>query len=220
MLSALTRVLEPLASSHAPHLVIALWISAMAVLVLRDHRLALLAFMAQRVVVAVLLLPTVGVPLVTTHAISSIATVVMCLVGEWLLRRLTTTVTGGATASDQRAFWGPALRLTSGSLGLLLAYALLPRIGVAWLPPAVAQAAACLIISSVFMLLLAESPLRTGLAVLTFADGARLIYALWQPNPVAWGLWNVCDVCVALAASMLRRHEVVRQRGTMVGEQA
>jgi hypothetical protein len=174
------------------------------VLVLGDHPLALLPFLWQRGLVIALLWSAIRLPLGSMSGMASIALALLMIGGElwgWFTRRRTGTV---AQATRLPAT-GWAVRVLGAALALLLANGLLRVEVIQRLPPAAAQAAVPLCVNGLFMLLLADSGWLTGFGVLTVADGLRVLYALWPPDPLWWGLWAVSDVIVALGTSHLRR---------------
>jgi hypothetical protein len=100
------------------------------------------------------------------------------------------------------------LRALAVALALLLTHGLVQRYAPSLLPPLVSWSVAWLLVEFCFAVLMAPTPLHTGLGVLAFADAGRILYALTQPDPLVWGVWALCDVLVALAAAHLRTVEV------------
>jgi hypothetical protein len=203
----LLHELESLSSSHAPQLVVSLALCGIVLLIVPDDRLAILAFLAQRLVVIGLLWSTIQLPLGSTSIVASIAIVLIYAVAE--LRLLLV----GAKQRRQAGRGRPAttslpFRALAATLGLLFTYGLVRVYAPGFFPPIVAYPVVLLTVNSFLIVLLANSALRTGMGILTFASGCRILYALWQPNLLVWGLWNACDVLVALAASHLRSTEV------------
>jgi hypothetical protein len=90
----------------------------------------------------------------------------------------------------------------------LLTHGLVQRYAPSLLPPLVSWSVAWLLVEFCFAVLLAPTPLHTGLGVLAFADAGRILYALTRPDALVWGVWACCDVLVALAAAHLRTVEV------------
>lgn len=203
MLSSWLRALEPLSSSHAPQLTLALVICGATSLVLSDHRLALLAFLVQRLIVIVLLWPAIGVSMGLTNLIAALALVLVGGGTEWGLRRRNARRASHAWRQQPFAMSAP-FRALAAALVLLVAYGSVQTYSFPWLPQTMAFVTVWLIALSLLSLLLAGSGLGTGLGVLGFADGCRVLYALSQPNLLVWGLWSACDVLVALAAAYLR----------------
>jgi len=206
MLSTWSLWLERLSSSHAPELTAGLTVCGLVVLVLGDHPLALLPFLLQRGLAIALLWSALRTPLSSMSGIASIAIALLWIGGElwaWFGQRRTATADKGAALP--RIGW--PIRALAAALAMLLANGLLGVEFVQRLPPAAAQAAVPLCINGLFMLLLAESGWLTGFGILTVADALRVAYALWQPDPLWWGLWAASDVIVALGASYLRRFQ-------------
>lgn len=202
MLSSWLRALEPLSSSHAPQLMLALVICGATSLVLSNHRLAILAFLVQRLIVIVLLWPAIGANMGVTNLIAVLALVLVGGGTEWSLR--SRNAHGAPHAWRQPFAMSAPFRALAAALALLVAYGSGRTYSFPWLPQTMAFVAVWLIALSLLSLLLAGSGLGTGLGVLGFADGCRVLYALSQPNLLVWGLWSACDVLVALAAAYLR----------------
>jgi len=211
MLSTWSLWLETLSSSRAPQLTAGLTVCGLAVVVLGDHPLALLPFLLQRGLMIALLWSALRAPLSSMSGMASIAIAVLLIVGElWAWFRRGRTATADDAAPLPRMGW--PIRALAAALALLLTNGLLRVEVVQRLPLAAALAAVPLGVSGLFMLLLAEDGWLTGLGILTVTDGLRVLYALWQPDPLWWGVWAASDVIVALGASHLRRlqHAVAR----------
>jgi len=207
LLPTIIRLLEPLAASRALHLVVGLHISGALLLACPDDRLLIPFFLVQRGIVIILLWSNIGLYLTATSAAASIAVALVYLITAWRLYHRC----GGALAQLRR----DALPLThlpfralAAALAVLLTYGLLQAYAPPLLPALVSWAVAWLLVEFCFALLLAPTPLHTGLGILAFADAGRILYALTRPEPLAWGLWAMCDVFVALATAHLRTVEV------------
>jgi hypothetical protein len=204
MLSTWLLWLERLSSSRAPQLTAGLTVCGLLVLVLGDHPLALLPFLLQRGLVIALLWSALRLPLGSISGIASIAIALLLISAElwrWISRRWT----GPAVQAARPSAPGWPIRALGAALALLLTNGLLRVELVQRLPPAVAEAAVPLCVNGLLMLLLADSGWLTGFGVLSLADGLRVGYALWQPDPLCWGLWAASDVIVALGTAHLRR---------------
>ena len=213
MLPTILRTLEPLASSRALHLVVGLFISGALLLTSPDDRLLIPSFLVQRGIVIVLLWSRIGLYLVATSAAASIAVSLIYLITMWCLYRNA----GAAIARMARGAMPLThlpFRALAAALAVLLTYGLVQRYAPPLLPPLVSWSVAWLLVEFCFALLLASTPLHTGLGVLAFADAGRILYALTRPDPLVWGLWASCDVLVALAAAHLRTVEVAAYGGT------
>jgi hypothetical protein len=104
-------------------------------------------------------------------------------------------------------------------LGLLVTYGLVQAFPSHLLPLTVATAVISLVVTAMLVLLAADGGLRTGLGVQTLMDAGRIIYALWGPDTVVWGLWAALDVMVALAAShLLSTNAPAVDNGVLGGE--
>jgi hypothetical protein len=212
LLPTIIRMLEPLASSRALHLVVGLYISGALLLACPDERLLIPFFLVQRGIVITLLWSSLNLYAVATSAAASVAVGLIYLVTAWCLY----VKVGDAIARLRRG----ALPLThlpfralAAALAVLLTYGLVQRYAPAQLPPLLSWSVAWLLVEFCFALLLAPSPLYTGLGILAFADAGRILYALTRPDPLIWGLWAACDVLVALAAAHLRTVEVACEGG-------
>ncbi len=212
MLPTILRALEPLASSRALHLVVGLYGSGALLLLSPDDRLLIPFFLFQRGIVIVLLWSNIGLPLVTVSSAASVAVGLIYLITVWSLYRKAAPAVAQARARAQPLTHLP-LRALAVALALLLTHGLVQRYAPSLLPPLVTWSVAWLLAEFCFALLLAPTPLHTGLGVLSFADAGRILYALTRPDPLVWGVWALCDVLVALAAAHLRTVEVAAYGG-------
>lgn len=207
MLSTILRTLEPLASSRALHLVVGLYCSGALLLLSPDDRLLIPLFLLQRGIVIILVWSNIGLELVATSAAASVAVGLIYLVTVWCLYRKAAAAVARA-ARGARPLTHLPLRALAVALALLLTHGLVQRYAPPLLPPLVSWSVAWLVAEFCFALLLAPTPLHTGLGVLAFADAGRILYALTRPDALVWGVWASCDVLVALAAAHLRTIEV------------
>lgn len=178
--------------SYAPQLVVGLVICGIAALTISNLPLATTAFLVQRLMVITLLWPSLKTPLRTINLITLGAIAAIYYITEWHRR----------SDRSRSSFPNPLFKALTAALGLLLARGLVQT----WLTPSlpmVAFTVSWLIIAGLLIILLTDGALRTGLGILTFADGCRVLYALWEPSPLVWALWSIGDVLVALAASHL-----------------
>jgi hypothetical protein len=202
LLSALLHTLDSLAAARALQLITGLVVCGATLLMASDHRLTLAAFLAQRSIIFILLWPTLGIRLDLVNVIAFFAIALVLYGTEWRLR---------CTRIGEQADtgWGQPFRMSlsfralAAALGLLVAYGAVQTYIIKLLPPIVGFATAWLFVVSLLSLLLASGGLGAGLGALTFADACRILYALGQPNLLVWGLWNVCDVLLALGTSYL-----------------
>jgi hypothetical protein len=202
MLSNLLLEFQSLGPSQTPQLVATL-VACGVILVISGHRLAVMAFLVQRLMVIALLQFSLGLPMTAMLLVASIAAGLLYLLAEGRL-----LVAG--TMRCKRLIW-PAwplkqvpLRALTAGLGLLLIYALVGEYTPDWLPLTASATASSLLVTGVLVLILANSGVQTGIGVQTFMDAGRIIYALRDPQPIIWGLWAAFDVIVALAASYLQ----------------
>jgi hypothetical protein len=177
---------------------------------------AIPVFLVQRLIVIALLWSAIQLPLGSTSIVASVAIVLIYAVTELRLLRARMKETAQADGSRPSRASLP-FRALVAALGLLVTYGLVRVYGLNLLPPIVAFPVVLLTVNSFLIALIADNALWTGLGILTFADGCRILYALWQPGVLVWGLWGACDVLVALAASHLRNTEVAIIKGQAAG---
>ena len=212
MLPTIIHTLEPLASSHAVHLVVGLYVSGALLLLSPDDRLLLPFFLLHRGIVMVLLWSNIGSALVAASSAASLAVGLIYLVTMYCLYRRAAVAIARTTRGALPLTYLP-FRALAVALALLLTYGLLQRYAPPALPPLVSWSVTWLLVEFCFAVLLAPSTLHSGLGILAFADAARILYALLRPDPLVWGLWASCDVLVALAAAHLRTVEVAAYGG-------
>jgi hypothetical protein len=212
LLPTIVRTLEPLAASRALHLVVGLYISGALLLLSPDDRLLIPFFLLQRGIVIVLLWSNIGLPLVKVSAAASIAVGLIYLVTLWTLYRKAGRAVARA-ARGARPLTSLPLRALAVALALLLTHGLVQRYAPSLLPPLVSWSVAWLLVEFCFAVLMAPTPLHSGLGVLAFADAGRILYALTRPDALVWGVWASFDVLVVLAAAHLRTVEIAAYRG-------
>ena len=216
MLPTLLLWLESLSASRAPQLAAGLALCGMALLIAGDHPLAVLAFLAQRVMVMGLLWSAIGLPLGSATAVASAAVALILALAElrlWSARR----------GVGRNAHWsapsrsGLAVRVLAAALALLLTNGLVQTVALDLLSYAVTFPSVALLVSGFLLLLLSGGALQTALGVFAVSDALRVLYAAWQPDPLVWGIWAACDVLVALGASHLRDVELATSEGGAAG---
>ncbi len=206
MLSNLLAEFQSLGPSHTPQLITTLMACGI-ILVISGHSLAVMAFLVQRLMVMALLQSSLGLPMTAMMLAASIAAGLMYLLVE---RRLlvASTVEGRHSVRLAGLLRQMSLRALAAGLALLLIYALVRTYTPDWLPLTASATVTSLLVTGVLVLILANSGLQTGVGVQTFMDAGRVLYALWEPNPLIWGLWAAVDVMVALAASYLQERGI------------
>ncbi len=202
MLSNLLLELQSFGPSQTPQLVATL-VACGVILVISGHRLAVIAFLVQRSMVITLLQTSLGLPMTAMLLVASTAAGLLYVFAEGRLlaagamrRKILTW-----SASPLKQVF---LRSLAAGLGLLLTYALVGEYTPDWMPLTASATVTSLLVTGVLVLVLANGGLKTGMGVQTFMDAGRVIYALWEPQPMIWGLWAAFDVMVALAASYLQ----------------
>jgi hypothetical protein len=216
MLLDYLREFDSLAFSHLPQLIAGLLICETA-LIATGRWLAVLAFLLQRLIVVALLWSSLEPPLAMVMLLTSFAALLIYTVAEGQL--LPGQLMGKRPSSRQAGFQPRvALRGLVAGFGLLMTYGLVRASPSHVLPLTIATAVISLLVTGVFLLLLANGGLRTGLGVQTFMDASRILYALSGPDTVLWGAWAALDVLVALAASHLHTVEAGASEHEAPGE--
>ncbi len=206
MLSNLLAEFQSLGPSHTPQLITTLMACGI-ILVISGHSLAVMAFLVQRLMVMALLQSSLGLPMTAMMLAASIAAGLMYLLVEGRLL-VASTVEGRHSVRLAGLLRQMSLRALAAGLALLLIYALVRTYTPDWLPLTASATVTSLLVTGVLVLILANSGLQTGVGVQTFMDAGRVLYALWEPNPLIWGLWAAVDVMVALAASYLQERGI------------
>ncbi|MGB9879788.1 MAG: hypothetical protein ACPLRM_03405 [Anaerolineae bacterium] len=219
-MSTLFHEIVPFASTRTPQLVSGLVLCGAISFAVSDFRLGAWAFLGQRLILIVLLWAIVGASLALTSTIAAIAIALIFSITAWriwYIQRSARKATTGAIV-HKLSLNRFALRILIAALGILVSYGLVQKYHDL-LPFLTAFTIAWLFVSSLLNLLLPDHALHKSLGILNFADGCRILYALWQPTPMIWGLWAACDVLIALAASHLRHGEVIVARSKSTGGQ-
>ncbi len=205
MLPTLLNEIVAFASSRTPQFVSGLILCGAVSFALSDFRLAAWSFLGQRLMLVVLLRPLIGDTLAITGAIAAVAIALIFTTSAWRLwhvqrsaRRSGTEATTSSTLLSRFS-----LRFLAAAFGILVSYGLVQKFRLFSMSSLTALAIAWFFVSSLLSVLLPDHALHTGVGILNFADGCRILYALWHPAPLVWGLWMVCDVLIALAVSYL-----------------
>ena len=199
MLNNLIAVLEPLALTHAIPLVAGAIAVGLLSLILPDDGLTAVAFLLQRGLLLVLLWSRVSAQLLASSAVATLAVgfIYSATTISLYLHRKT------RPSPQPRLPTHLPFRVAAAALALLLTSAAVRYFSRTAVPALILWVVAWLLVQSVFSLLLAVSPLNTGLGILTFADAGRIVCSMLRPDPVLWGAWAVCDVLIALGAARL-----------------
>jgi hypothetical protein len=196
--------LEFLSSACVPQLIAGLVICEAALLAVSSHSLAMLVFLVQRSILTILLWPAVGLVLTRINALALGTIALVYCITEWRVLR------AAKAGSECPGLLGNApFRLLAASLGMLMVHGFVRAYSFDGLPPSITLVAVSLVFNGLLAILLGGGGLRAGLGVLMLADCGRLLYALSRPDALVWGLWNACDVLVALAASHLHSVQVI-----------
>lgn len=221
MLPTLFNEIVAFASSRTPQFVSGLILCGVISFALSDFRLGAWSFLGQRLVLIALLCPVIGVPLAITSAIAATAIALIFAITAWRLwyiqRSVRKGVTGEVTSTSSLSRF--SLRLLAAALGILVSYGIVQKYYGYSLPFHTALTITWLFVSSVLSVLLPDHAMHIGVGIVNFADGCRILYALWQPVPIVWGLWTACDVLIALAVSHLYNAEALVIKGKLMGGQ-
>lgn len=218
MLPIPLHVLEVLSSSRVPQLILSLLICGVILVVVSDHRLAILAFLVQRLIVIVLLWSTIGTPLASTSMVALVAIALIYYITERRLGRVEAREI--VQANRGRPFLTRLpFRMLAASLGALVTYGFVQTYHFNPLPLMAVLAVVWLVVESLLILLLADNAVYIGLGALVFTDGCRTLYAFWQPNLLVWGLLGAYDILVALTACYLHNAESAATKGQLAGGQ-
>lgn len=200
MWNILFGALEGLSVSGAPQLMLALVAAGAVLLVVPYYGVALWAFLVQRFIVLIFLWGQIGPNLSLLSTVALLTITIVSYATMWHLRGARPNALG--LEWEEGALGSVLFRVLALVLAALLTFGLVRARD--WpLSFNVAFSVIWLLMISVFGLLLGDGGLRTGLAVLTFADAGRVLYALWGPSVLVWGIWSACDILVALAACYL-----------------
>ncbi|HNR97444.1 MAG TPA: hypothetical protein PKJ21_06275 [Anaerolineae bacterium] len=210
MLTNLIAALEPLAQTHAIHLVAGSIAAGLVLLILPGDALLGAIFLLQRAAILLLLWPRLPRQLVASSAVASLAVglIYAATALSFFLRRRT-----GTTARSRLLRHLPS-RIAAAALALLLASAAARATSSVPIPQLMLWMVAWLVVQSAFSLLLAASPLQTGIGALAFADAGRILYALLRPDALLWGAWAACDVLIALGVARLAINTTVAPDAT------
>ena len=216
MLLNLFDEFRSLSASQAPQLVACLIVCGAISWIVPDSFLSVWAFSLTRLVVVILLWPTVGDSLGAASIIACAAAMLIFSVAVWSLRPRTWKSLWSASGKPV-TFPGTAFRVLAPAVIALASYRIGQALAFAPAPFLSRYVVAWFTVSGVLTLLLTNTSLRNGWAALWLSDAARILYALGQPDPLLWGLWHGLDVFVVLVASYLSDREVA---ATRIREQA
>ena len=202
MLTNLFALLEPLGLTEAIHLVTGSIAVGLVLIILPSDALTGAVFLLQRALILVLLWPRLPTPLLASSAAASLAVGLI-----YTATVLSLHLSGRARVSPRSSLLAHLpFRVVAAALALLLASAAARSFTTTALPELMLWMVTWLLVQSVFSLLLASSPLQTGIGVLAFADAGRILYSLLRPDPLLWGAWAACDVLIGLGVASLRSH--------------
>lgn len=202
MFPALLHNLGWLLQLDAQRLIVALVACEVVLLLASNSILSAVAFLGQRLALALILWSTHRWPLSAAMLLSSIGVVLIQTVTVFLHWRRRVAQERGPEGRQ----WMPVelpLRACGAALGMLVAHGLVQTYLSTSLPETAAYAVGFLATGGLFGLVLAGSALQAALGLLMLADAYRVVYALGQPDPLLWGLWLAADLVIALAASGL-----------------
>jgi len=190
-----------------------IFITAGLLILLRGWASALLALMIQYLLLAWLLTTVIPLPLALIKALMG---AIACVILYWSARR-----TGDAPTSPFKplelddnarreainAATGFSMRMPFRVGALLLAalatYGLATRYPLPEMTLEAGLACTWLTVVALVLLALSESPLRIGMALLTWMMAFEMFYVTWERSLTIAGFWGIATLFVALGAGYL-----------------
>lgn len=194
MLELITRILQAI-SGFAPQQVAILVVAASAVLLLiNDHRVALIPLLLQYILLAFLVGPRVYGPLVLVRSGLGFAIcLIMLITAIHVQRTMPHTPRTGSRAL------GLVYRLLVIAFGGLIAYGMWRSNLLPQLNSLDSLTSYGLIIMGLLAAASSSDPLRIGLGILTCLNGFETAFILLQQGLLVVGLWGLIDILLALA---------------------
>jgi hypothetical protein len=219
-LPTLTDILASLPTITTATAVAGLFITASLMVLLLDWSQAMLALVVQYVLFGWLLAAFIPLPLAL---IKTLTGAIACVILYWSARRIGELPASpfepveldGAARRRLVAVRRKAVRDATGfsmqmpfrvaalSLAVLATYGLATRYSLPGLTPAVGLAAVWLAIVALLLLGLTESPLRIGMALLTWLMAFEMFYVTWEQSVTIAGFLGIATLFVALGTGYL-----------------
>jgi hypothetical protein len=210
----LADILASLPTITTSTAVTGMFITASLMILLREWSQALLALVIQYLLFGWLLTMLIPLPLALIKVLMG---AIACVILYWSARRtgeLPTLpfepVTSDETARRQQAIQAAAsfpmrmpFRVVALSLAALATYGLASRYPLPEVPPVVSLACTWLAVAALVLLGLTESPLRTGMGLLTWLMAFEMFYVSWERSLTIAGFLGMATLLVALGAGYL-----------------
>jgi hypothetical protein len=190
-----------------------MFITASLTVLLPDWPQALLALVIQYLLFGWLLTTLIPLPLALIKALMG---AIACVILYWSARRIgeLPISSSGAVALDEtarrRMIQGATgfhmrmpFRVAALSLAALATYGLALRHPLPAVPPVVSLACIWLAVVALVILGLTESPLRTGMGLLTWLMAFEMFYVSWERSLTIAGFLGMATLLVALGAGYL-----------------
>ena len=188
----LSDILKWLASLSAEQITFGLILVAGIMVALEERRLSTIALLLQYLLLALFLANWVYLPIA---ALKGLMGNPICLILYISARRVERTLKG-----DSRSpIMASPFRIVVVALGGVAAYGLWRAYPLGMLPPTVNLASYWLMIVGVLLIATSEDPLRTGLGLLTFANGFEVAYTTLDSSLIVVALLGSIDILIALA---------------------
>jgi hypothetical protein len=200
--------------------VVGMFVTASLIIVLHEWSHALLALAIQYLLFAWLLTTVIPLPLALIKALTG---TIACVTLYWSARRTGELPTSPFESVEldeiaqrlQRIARRKAIRTATGfsmrmpfrigtlSLAALATYGLATRYPLPRMTPAMGLACTWLAVASIVLLALTESPLRTGMGLLTWLMAFEMFYVTWERSLTIAGFLGMATLFVALGAGYL-----------------
>jgi len=197
-----------------------MFITASAMILLRQWPLALLALVIQYLLFGWLLTTLIPLPLAL---IKTLMGAIACVILYWSARRIgelpaspfdpvepDETLRRQQLAAQRRAILAATgfsmrapFRVAALSLAVVATWGLATRYSLPGLTPALELACTWLAVSALVLLGLTQSPLRTGMGLLTWLMAFEMLYVNWERSLTIAGFLGIATLLVALGAGYL-----------------
>jgi len=217
---ALTDILVSLPAITTSTAVAGMFVTASLMILLHDWSQAMLALVIQYLLFGWLLATLIPLPLAL---IKTLMGAIACVILYWSARRIgelpalpfESVELDETTRLRQAAARQKAIRIATSfsmrmpfrvaalALAALATYGLATRYPLPGLTPAVGLACIWLAVAALLLLGLTESPLRTGMSLLTWLMAFEMFYVTWERSLTIVGFLGIATLLVALGAGYL-----------------
>lgn len=200
--------------------IVGMFITASAMILLRQWPLALLALVIQYLLFGWLLTTLIPLPLAL---IKTLMGAIACVILYWSARRigelpalpfdpveLDETARRRQSAARRRAILAATgfsmrvpFRVAALSLAVVATWGLATRYPLPVLTPALGLACTWLAVAALVLLGLTQSPLRIGMGLLTWLMAFEMLYVTWERSLTIAGFLGIATLLVALGAGYL-----------------